>query len=99
MDDEKKPVALDINKRRAKMQLIEKRSLEAENKRQIASGERPYANWNIYQAAMDAKFEERSQMKAGERPELLEDEAYINEAAYIMLSAEPMKLSSPEEKL
>tara|TARA_R110002051_G_scaffold1522_1_gene8428 strand:- start:12379 stop:14592 length:2214 start_codon:yes stop_codon:yes gene_type:complete len=99
MDDEKKPVALDINKRRAKMQLIEKRSLEAENKRQIASGERPYANWNIYQAAMDAKFEERSQMKALERPELPEDEAYINEAAYIMLSAKPEVSSSPEEKL
>ena len=48
---------------------------------------------------MDAKFEERSQMKALERPELPEDEAFINEAAYIMLSAEPMKLSSPEEKL
>ncbi len=99
MDDAKKPVALDINKRRAKMQLIEKRSLEAENKRQIASGERPYANWNTYQAAMDAKFEERSQMKAAERPELPEDEAYINEAAYIMLSAEPKVSSSPEEKL
>ena len=99
MEDEKKPVALDINKRRAKMQLIEKRSLEAENKRQIASGERPYTNWNTYQAAMDAKFEERSQMKALERPELPEDEAYINEAAYIMLSAEPKMLSSPEEKL
>ena len=99
MDDEKKPVALDINKRRAKMQLIEKRSLEAENKRQIASGERPYANWNTYQAAMDAKFEERSQMKALERPELPEDEAYINEAAYIMLSAKPEVSSSPEEKL
>ena len=99
MEDEKKPVALDINKRRAKMQLIEKRSLEAENKRQIATGERPYANWNTYQAAMDAKFEERSQMKAAERPELPEDEAFINEAAYIMLSTEPTKLSSPEEKL
>ncbi|AAZ18152.1 C-terminal processing peptidase-1, Serine peptidase, MEROPS family S41A [Psychrobacter arcticus 273-4] len=98
MEDEKKPVALDINKRRAKMQLIEKRSLEVENKRLIATGERPYANWNTYQAAMDAKFEERSQMKAGERPELPEDEAFINEAAYIMLSTEPKTLSSPEEK-
>jgi carboxyl-terminal processing protease len=88
MDDEKKPVNLDINSRRAKMQLIEKRSLEAENKRLIATGERPYANWNTYQAAMDAKFEERSQMKANERPELPEDEAFINEAAYIMLSAD-----------
>lgn len=99
MEDEKKPISLDINSRRAKMQLIEKRSLEAENKRLIATGERPYANWNTYQAAMDAKFEERSQMKESERPELPEDEAFINEAAYIMLSADAKVLASPEEKL
>ena len=99
MDDEKKPVRLDINSRRAKMQLIEKRSLEAENKRLVATGERPYSNWNTYQAAMDAKFEERSRMKESERPELPEDEAFINEAAYIMLGAEPKALLSPEEKL
>lgn len=99
MEDEKKPVRLDINSRRAKMQLIEKRSLEAENKRLIATGERPYANWNTYQAAMDAKFEERSRMKAAERPELPEDEAFINEAAYLMLSAEPKTMLSPEEQL
>ena len=88
MDDEKNPIDLDINKRRAKMQLIEKRSLEAENKRLKATGERPYANWNTYQAAMDAKFEERSQMKESMRPQLPEDEAYIVEAAYLMLSAD-----------
>ena len=99
MEDEKNPIQLDINSRRAKMQLIEKRSLEAENKRLIATGERPYANWNTYQAAMDAKFEERSRMKASERPELPEDEAFINEAAYVMLSAEPKALLSPQEKL
>lgn len=99
MEDEKKPIPLDINSRRAKMQLIEKRSLEAENKRLIATGERPYANWNTYQAAMDAKFEERSQMKESERPELPEDEAFIKEAAYIMLSADPKMQASPKEKL
>ena len=99
MDDDKKPVNLDINSRRVKMQLIEKRSLEAENKRLIAIGERPYANWNTYQAAMDAKFEERSQMKAAERPELPEDEAFINEAAYVMLSADSKATVSPEESL
>ena len=99
MEDEKKPIPLDINSRRAKMQLIEKRSLEAENKRLIATGERPYANWNTYQAAMDAKFEERSQMKESERPELPEDEAFIKEAAYIMLSADPKMQASLEEKL
>ncbi len=99
MDDEKKPVALDINSRRAKMNLIEQRSLDAENKRQLAMGKSPYANWNTYQAAMDAKFEERSQMKESERPPLPESEAYINEAAYLMLSAEPKVMVSPEEKL
>ena len=99
MEDEKKPIRLDINSRRAKMQLIEKRSLEAENKRLIATGEKPYSDWNTYQAAMDAKFEERSQMKANERPELPEDEAFINEAAYIMISAEPKQLLSPKEAL
>ena len=99
MDDEKKAIPLDINSRRAKMQLIEKRSLEAENKRLIATGESPYSNWNTYQAAMDAKFEERSRMKAAERTELPEDEAFINEAAYIMLSADPEVLLSPKEKL
>ncbi|WP_348549986.1 carboxy terminal-processing peptidase [Psychrobacter sp. KFRI-CH2-11] len=99
IEDEKKPIRLDINSRRAKMQLIEKRSLEAENKRLIATGEKPYSDWNTYQAAMDAKFEERSQMKANERPELPEDEVFINEAAYIMLSAEPKQLLSPKEAL
>ncbi len=99
MDDEKKPISLNINKRRAKMQLIEERSLAAENKRLIATGEKPYANWNTYQAAMDAKFEERSEMKANERPDLPENEAYINEAAYLMLSADPHIPVSPEEEL
>ena len=99
MEDEKKPILLDINSRRAKMKLIEKRSLEAENKRLIATGERPYTNWNTYQAAMDAKFEERSRMKAIERPELPEDEAFINEAAYLMLSADHEATVSPKEKL
>ncbi len=99
MDDGKKPINLDINSRRAKMKLIEQSSLAAENKRLIASGERPYGNWNIYQAAMDAKFEERSQMKVNERTELPEDEAFINEAAYLMLSADPKVTISPEEKL
>ena len=99
MDDEKKPVDLDINKRRAKMQLIEDRTLAAENKRLVATGERPYANWSTYQAAMDSKFEERSQMKESERPQLPESEIFITEAAYLMLSADPLVPVSPAEKL
>ena len=94
MEDGKKPIALDINNRRAKMKLVEQRSLEAENLRLKASGESPYTNWNTYQASMDAKFEERSQMKALERPQLPEDEVYINEAAYLMLSAEAQVLNA-----
>ncbi len=99
MEDEKTPIELDIDSRRAKMQLVEQRTLEAENRRRIATGERPYANWNTYQAAMDAKFEERSRMKANERPELPEDEAYIIEAAYLMLSADPKPLTNPQDSL
>ena len=99
MDDEKKPIALDINKRRAKMKLIEQRSLEAENRRRIATGSSPYANWNTYQAAMDAKFEERSKMKESERPELPEDKVSIFAAARLMLDAEPTMIASPAEEL
>ncbi|TXD97059.1 tail-specific protease [Psychrobacter frigidicola] len=99
MEDGKTPINIDINSRRAKMKLVEKRSLEAENQRLKASGESLYSNWNTYQAAMDAKFEERSQMKALERPQLPEDEAYINEAAYLMLSADPKVSVSPQDKL
>ena len=98
MDDEKKPIALDINKRRAKMKLIEQRSLEVENRRRIATGSSPYANWNTYQAAMDAKFEERSKMKESER-RAAEDEVYIFEAARLMLDAEPTMIASPAEEL
>ena len=99
MEDSKQPIDLDINSRRAKMRLIEQRTLEAENKRLIATGERPYKDWNTYQAAMDAKFEERSQMKSNERPQLPEDEVFVKEAAYLMLSAEADISVSPEESL
>lgn len=95
MEDEKKPIKLDINSRRAKMKLVEQKTLEAENQRRKALGERPYTNWSTYQAQMDAKFEERSQMKASIRPQLPEDEAYIHEAATLMLSADPMLVSAP----
>lgn len=99
MEDSKQPIDLDINSRRAKMRLIEQRTLKAENKRLIATGERPYKDWNTYQAAMDAKFEERSQMKSNERPQLPEDEVFVKEAAYLMLSAEADISVSPEEAL
>ena len=48
---------------------------------------------------MDSKFEERSQMKESARSQLPESEVFITEAAYLMLSANPMVPISPEEKL
>lgn len=99
MEDEKKPIKINIDSRRAKMKQIEQQTLAAENKRQIDSGEKPYANWNTYQAAIDAKFEERSQMKADERPELPEDEAFVKEAAYLMLDASPKSPKVAGEEL
>jgi carboxyl-terminal processing protease len=96
MEDEKAPLKINIDTRRAKMRLIEQRTLEAENKRRVATGEKPYADWNTYQAAIDAKFEERSQMKEAERPQLPEDEVFIKEAAYLMLDADPVTKVAPK---
>ena len=48
---------------------------------------------------MDAKFEERSQMKSNERPQLPEDEVFVKEAAYLMLSADADISVSPKEAL
>ncbi|MDO5769089.1 MAG: carboxy terminal-processing peptidase [Psychrobacter sp.] len=101
LEDEKKPIEININSRRAKMRLIEQKTLAAENKRRQATGEKPFADWNTYQAALDAKFEERSQMKEAERPQLPEDEVFVKEAAYIMLDASPTlpKVAAPASEL
>lgn len=88
MEDEKKPKKLDIDDRRSQRVLIEKLTLEAENKRRVATGEEPYKDWDTYQAETDALFEERSTMKEHERPELPESEAFVVEAAQLMLDAE-----------
>lgn len=87
MEDDKKPVKLNIDDRRAKLQSIEQKMLKAENARRIATGQSVYTNWDNYQAALDAEVEIRSKMKEKERPKLPEDEAFIFEAAKVMLQA------------
>lgn len=94
MEDDKKPVDVNIDKRRAKANLVEQKMLSAENARRRATGEKPYMDWTTYQASLDALSEERSLMKEHERPKLPEDEAYVLEAATLMFDAvQPMQVS------
>lgn len=87
LDDDKKPSEINLDKRRAKMQQIENRTLLAENARRQATGEQPFANWTTYQAHLEALAEERVAMKENERPKLPESEAYVLEAARLMFDA------------
>lgn len=87
LDDDKKSVAVNIDKRRAKAKEIEALTLRAENARRQATGETPYTDWATYQASVDALSEERGAMKEHERPKLPEEEAYIFEAARLMFDA------------
>ncbi|MDO4223629.1 MAG: carboxy terminal-processing peptidase [Acinetobacter sp.] len=84
-DKNKKNVSLDIAQRKAELLAVEKRTLAAENTRRTATGLTPYANWESYQAARDALIEERSKMKATQRPALPEDETFVIEASHILL--------------
>ncbi|MDO4896191.1 MAG: carboxy terminal-processing peptidase [Moraxella sp.] len=87
LDDDKKPVQVNIDKRRARASLIEQKMLMAENARRQATGEKPYTSWTTYQASIDALAEERSLMKEHERPKLPEDEAFVIETATLMFDA------------
>lgn len=87
LDDDKKSVAVNIDKRRARAKEIEALTLRAENARRQATGETPYTDWATYQASVDALAEERGAMKEHERPKLPEEEAYIFEAARLMFDA------------
>jgi len=82
---DQKKVVLDINQRRAELIDLEKQTLNAENQRRIATGLAPYANWESYQASIDALVEARAKMKAHLRPPLPEEETFINEAANVLL--------------
>lgn len=86
-EDDKKPVDVNIDKRRLRNQMVEKKMLMAENMRRQAVGEKPYVDWTTYQASIDALSEERSLLKENQRPKLPEDEAYVIEAATLMFDA------------
>lgn len=88
LDDDKKPTEINLQKRRARLDMIEKRTLAAENARRQATGEAPFVDWSTYQANLEALAEERSAMKENERPKLPESEVYVFEAARLMFDAE-----------
>ncbi|MBR7689907.1 carboxy terminal-processing peptidase [Acinetobacter nosocomialis] len=82
---DQKQVVLDIGKRRAELLSLEKQTLDAENERRVATGQKPFANWESYQASLDALAESRAKMKANQRPALPEEETFVNEAANVLM--------------
>ncbi|EMP1652382.1 carboxy terminal-processing peptidase [Acinetobacter baumannii] len=82
---DQKQVVLDIDKRRAELLSLEKQTLDAENERRIAAGQKPFPNWESYQASLDALAESRAKMKANQRPALPEEETFVNEAANVLM--------------
>ena len=82
---DQKQVVLDIDKRRAELLGSEKQTLDAENERRAATGQKPFANWESYQASLDALAESRAKMKASQRPALPEEETFVTEAANVLM--------------
>lgn len=82
---DQKQVVLDIDKRRAELLDLEKQTLDAENERRAATGQKPFANWESYQASLDALAESRAKMKASQRPALPEEETFVTEAANVLM--------------
>ena len=83
--EEQKRVVLDIDQRKAELMELEQKTLQAENQRRAVTGQKPYPNWESYQASIDALIEARSKMKAAQRPALPEDETFVTESANILL--------------
>ena len=83
--DEQKRIVLDIEQRKAELIALEQETLHAENQRRQATGQKPYPNWESYQASLDALAESRAKMKATQRPALPEEEAFVTEAANVLL--------------
>ncbi|MCU4448975.1 carboxy terminal-processing peptidase [Acinetobacter lwoffii] len=83
--EEKKRQVLDLQQRKAELIAMEQKTLDAENTRRAATGLKPYPNWESYQASLDALIETRAKMKAKERPALPEEEAFVIEAANVLL--------------
>lgn len=83
--EEEKRQVLDLQQRKAELIAMEQKTLDAENTRRAATGLKPYPNWESYQASLDALIETRTKMKAKERPALPEEEAFVIEAANVLL--------------
>lgn len=83
--DEQKRIVLDMDQRKVELTALEQETLQAENQRRQATGQKPYANWESYQASLDALAESRAKMKATQRPALPEEEAFVTEAANVLL--------------
>ncbi|USI85819.1 carboxy terminal-processing peptidase [Acinetobacter johnsonii] len=83
--EDQKRVVLDIDQRKAELLTLEKQTLDSENKRRQIAGQKPYANWESYQASMEALVEARAKMKANQRPALPEEEAFVTESANVLL--------------
>lgn len=90
MEDDKKPVSLHIDERRAKLKNVEHLSLQAENTRRAATGLAPFTTWDNYQAYLDAEAVSRAKMQEKVRPKLSEDEVFLKEAARVMLESQPI---------
>lgn len=82
---EQKKVVLDIDQRKAELIALEQKTLDAENKRRAVTKQKPFANWESYQASQDALIEARAKIKANKRPPLPEEETFVNEAANILM--------------
>lgn len=83
--NEQKRVVLDIDQRKAELNALEQQTLESENQRRAVTGQKPYANWESYQASIDALIESRAKMKAAKRPALAEEEVFVTESAQVLL--------------
>lgn len=92
--DEKKRVVLDLGQRKSELLDMEQKTLEAENARRKAMGLKPYLNWESYQASMDALIESRAKMKVKDRPALAEEEAFVKEAANVLLDYSKLQAKS-----
>ncbi|MBF7688846.1 carboxy terminal-processing peptidase [Acinetobacter rathckeae] len=84
-EDDQKKIVLSLTERRADIDRMEQQTLDAENKRRELTNLKPYANWESYQASLDAQAESRAKMKASKRPLLPEDKAFVDEAANVLL--------------
>ena len=88
---DQKKIVLDIDQRKAELNALELKTLQAENKRRAETGQKPYSNWESYQASLDALAESRAKMKANQRPPLPEEETFVTEASNVLLDLAKLK--------